>query len=432
MNAARLSALCALTTLLACGGGESPLPVPGDVDYHRDAVAVLDRYCTSCHQAGGIAPFALTEFSTVKAHAQALRSAVQSGRMPPWMPSDRGVPLRFSRAMRPEDRELLLRWVDAGAPEGDPGAARRTDIPPAETLPAVRPDIVLDPGVTYQPNPALSDDYRCFITDPKLAEDTYLSGGDIRPGSPSLVHHVIVYEVKATDAAAVQRLDAAEAGAGYTCFGGPGAAGQTLLVWAPGSVPMRAPEGLAMRVSKGSLLVIQVHYNLLNSTGQGDHTTAVLEKSPTRPQKIAVLLGAAKPDELSIKAGDAKGRQLISIPMLGVLLWLKTPSLLAYGNVPHMHQLGTRIQTSLADGRVLLEAPRWDFHWQQYYQFKQPVLLGASDTLLVECDYDNSAANQPVVNGQQRTPRDVRWGEKTTDEMCLSYVQVAVDPSTQL
>jgi hypothetical protein len=41
---------------------------------------------------------------------------------------------------------------------------------------------------------------------------------------------------------------------------------------------------------------------------------------------------------------------------------------------------------------------------------------------VVECHYDNSPGNQPVVDGQRLPPRDVTWGEGTHDEMCLSYI----------
>lgn len=427
----------ALGALLGAGCGAPAGPGgpagPATVSYRQDASVLLERYCTSCHTEGGIAPFSLTGYQAASAHAQAIKAAVQSGAMPPWMPSDKGVPLRYSRAMRPQDKDLLVAWVDAGAPEGDEGQRPRTDIPPAETAAPPRRDLVLDPGVMYQPNSKLSDDYRCFITDPGLKEDGFFTAGVINPGNPAIVHHVIVYEVTAKDAEQVRQADAREAGPGYTCFGGPGGgASQTVLVWAPGSVPTRAPEGLAIRVSKGSLLVIQVHYNLVNFRGVGDQTTAVLERSPARPGKIAVLLPVMEPNKLFLKAGDANARQVIRIPMLGVLAYLKLTSLTAYGNVPHMHTLGKRIETRLAGGDALVEIPRWDFHWQQQYQFREPVVLRPQDTLEVECNYDNSAANQPVIDGQRQAPRDVTWGEKTTDEMCLSYMQVGLDPAIPL
>jgi hypothetical protein len=56
---------------------------------------------------------------------------------------------------------------------------------------------------------------------------------------------------------------------------------------------------------------------------------------------------------------------------------------------------------------------------------REPVQLNPGDQLEVECHFDNTAANQMIVNGQRLEPRDVNWGEATTDEMCLGNVLVS-------
>ena len=51
------------------------------------------------------------------------------------------------------------------------------------------------------------------------------------------------------------------------------------------------------------------------------------------------------------------------------------------------------------------------------------------DSVRLRCTYDNRAANQPSIGGQQLTPADVKWGEGTRDEMCLLYT-ATVQPFT--
>lgn len=420
-----LSALLSLLfcTAAACDGQQGQKGPP--VDYHHDAVAVLDRYCNTCHTAGGIAPFTLTDYQAAQGHAGAIKAAVTAGTMPPWMAADTGVPLRYSRAMRQQDKDLLLGWIDGGAVEGDPAEGPRTDIPAAETVAAARPDLVLDPEKTYQPNLSLTDDYHCFVFDPKVATDTFLQAALVKPGNAAIVHHVLVFEIPATDAASVQQKNVA--GGGYTCFGGPGSTGRpvTLFGWAPGGVPMRTPQGTALRLSAGSLLVMQVHYNLLSYKGQGDRTTIQLELNATPPQRELFVLPVANPAGLKIPAGDAQAQQTITAPVSLISKLAKLPAgdLVIHSAAPHMHLLGTRIVSSLT-GNTLVEVPRWDFHWQQAYTFMQPVVAHPTDLVQLECDYDNSAGHQPVVNGQPQQPRDVTWGEGTLDEMCLTYLTV--------
>ena len=94
-----------------------------------------------------------------------------------------------------------------------------------------------------------------------------------------------------------------------------------------------------------------------------------------------------------------------------------------------MHGLGTsgrlEIQRENGDTECLLQIDDWNFHWQGSYGLRAPVTFNRGDKLRVECHWDNTVGNQPVVGGQPRTPADVYWGEGTTDEMCLGVFYVA-------
>lgn len=415
--------------LLACLAACSQTPPADDsaqpISYRHDTVAVLDRYCTTCHTAGGIAPFALTDYESAKNNAALIKASVQSGRMPPWMPSEHSMPLRYSRAMRPEDRDLLVRWIDSGTPEGTADQQPRRDIPPAETVAAPRPDLVADPGFTYQPDTSHNDDYHCFVVDPKLTTDTFLRAATVVPGNRAIVHHVLAFEIRADAADGIRKLD--QGGKGYTCFGGPGGGGrpQTLFGWAPGGVPIRLGENSGLRIHQGSLLVLQIHYNTLANNGQGDRSVAQLELDPTPPAHEIYVVPVANPKQLKIAAGDANAKQQVSFPVAWLQAFAGLPGgdLTIVGNALHMHLLGKRIVTAIGD-KTMVEIPRWDFHWQQSYVFTTPIVAHSSDSIQLECDYDNSFANQPLVNGMQLPPRDVTWGESTLDEMCLSFLSV--------
>ena len=105
------------------------------------------------------------------------------------------------------------------------------------------------------------------------------------------------------------------------------------------------------------------------------------------------------------------------------------------GATGHMHTLGQQITTTLIhdDGteECLLDIPDWDFEWQQAYDFLDDewATLSPGEQLTLSCTYDNSAENQPVVDGEQLDPVDVTWGEGTLDEMCLMYIST-VEPFT--
>ncbi len=112
-------------SLLGCAQtGEPAGEVTGSAlaelrDYERDAKPLLERYCTTCHREGGIGPFSLTDYDSARTHASAIEASVKAGRMPPWLPSKEGVPLRYSRAMHDDDKAALLQWVRDGALPGE-------------------------------------------------------------------------------------------------------------------------------------------------------------------------------------------------------------------------------------------------------------------------------------------------------------------------
>lgn len=431
---------CNLTGALALtmgGCSEPPAqtdPPPGDPPvmqlpqstYYRDIKPLMERYCTGCHRAGDIAPFTLTDYDAVMSHAPLVKNAVEAGRMPPWLPSSTGMPLRYSRELRTEDKKLLLDWIAAGSPAGDPASPPRTDIPPADSESPPRADMVLKSAQPYQPDTSSTDDYHCFVFDPKLDHDRFLLAGQVKPDNRALAHHMALYLISPAQADQVRMLDTT--GSGYTCFGGPGKniSGGLLLGWAPGGTSMRAPADTAFRIPKGALLVMQMHYNTVASNGKPDQTSVELELGDTAPAHELVSLFLIRPN-IRIPAGDPNWKEMSTIPMDLLLSRSGLPvgDVTVYGTFPHMHLLGKRIAVSLVDGPMAIEIPRWDFHWQNTFTFVSPLTLHSKDMVQLECDYDNSFANQPVIKGQQQPPREVKWGESTLDEMCVTVLTVA-------
>ena len=411
--------------LFGCSSSSDATDAP---TYHHDIKPIVDRYCGSCHVAGGIAPFALSSYDDLVRAGDSVRSAVAAGTMPPWSPSQDSRPLRASRAMAPQHKDALLRWLDGTRPMGDAGDPVRDDITAAEVIGPARPDLVLDPGFAYTPQNSRDDDYHCFIFDPKLTADRFLTAGTVHPDNQRIVHHVIAYEIPESDAALIRSKDVG--GQGYTCFGAPGTTAPpvTLFGWAPGSPGTRLPEGTALRLKKGSLIVVQLHYNVLAGPGQVDRTTMDLEVSDLPPARELHALPLARPKQLMIPAGSADGVQTILVPLSVVTTLFKLPSnkLTVYAHTPHMHLLGKSITTWLNDEKIL-DIPRWDFHWQGAYQFVAPYTATGSDLFKLECRFDNSASNQPLVDGVKQPPRDVTWGEGTRDEMCLNYLLLSAE-----
>ncbi len=144
---------------------------------------------------------------------------------------------------------------------------------------------------TYTPSPPTgvgTDDYRCFLLDPRLDQDSYLTGTNVVPGNPDVVHHVILFRVTPDQVDDAERLDAESDDLGWTCFGGSGLPGDFANVddanwlgaWAPGGKETMTSPGYGVDLPRGSRIVMQVHYNLL--AGQApDMSSTQIRVTPT-------------------------------------------------------------------------------------------------------------------------------------------------------
>ena len=78
------------------------------------------------------------------------------------------------------------------------------------------------------------------------------------------------------------------------------------------------------------------------------------------------------------------------------------------------------------DGKkqTLIKVGRWDFNWQSTYEFNESVALPKGTRLEMSAHFDNSTKN-PF--NPSNPPKDVRWGEQTTDEMCIGFLYLTRD-----
>lgn len=316
------------------------------------------------------------------------------------------------------------------------------------------------------------DDYHCFLLDPGVDRDVFVTDTRFRPGVPAIVHHIILFRVEPEQVAAARSLDRRNPGAGWSCFGGTGVDDLSrrpqglndagwVSAWAPSRRRNRLPSTVGVPLRQGSLLVMQVHYSL-SARPRPDRTRAVLTLVPQAGSSIkplrTMLLPA--PVELACLPGERgrlcnrtaalsdlarrHGAQAAFVPT-GLLAFCgrdataprpmttTTCRLRFDENVTiqaaagHMHLLGKSFKLELRPGtsrsRTIVSIPRWDFRNQQIYVLPTPVQADTGDVLRVTCSYDRLLRKARVFAGP-RTPRYILWGEGTSDEMCLGVLQV--------
>ncbi|MEV6635169.1 monooxygenase [Actinoplanes sp. NPDC051470] len=305
-----------------------------------------------------------------------------------------------------------------------------------------------------------TDDYRCFLVDPGISGESFLTGSQFLPQNAAVVHHAIFFRITPDQAAEAEQMDAGTPGEGWTCFGNAGIAETAAWVasWAPGADETLLRPDIGYPMAAGSKLVMQVHYNLLvakpGDTDRSGVRLRLTDRAGTTPLSTSLLpapielacapgekgalcdRSAAVKDVAARFGDDARGRvEALNqrcnqgrAPVASTETRCDFPvpsAATVYALGGHMHLLGRSIKVELnpgsASGKTLLDVPSYNFDEQGIEPLAEPVSVKPGDTLRVTCTHD-VGLRQKLPQLRNQPPRYVVWGEGTSDEMCLGVV----------
>lgn len=399
--------------------------------WHEHVRPLVERHCASCHTTGNSGAIPLDTYAATQGFRQRMVARVNHplGQgdelpMPPWPFDPTCREVHDARLLSPVEKDVFTAWGATGYTEGDPSRYVPPTPPPLDDLGAPAVSLTRDEG--YTPSRTTDGDHRCFLYPQAFARDVWVTRVEINPDQGAVVQQVTLFAVPESEVPAIVSLDEAASGSGYPCFGGSGARDELPLAsWVPGMPRLDFPPNSALQVRAGSRLVARIHYHaahLGEAAVPSDRTGATLWALGSGQIPLdEVRVRAISDLDLVIAPGDANAVASTS--------QRTSFSETVVGLIPHMHTLGSSLTLEAERAgnparECLARIPLWDFRWRQSYLFSEPahVRLGLGDRIHLQCTYDNSAANQPVVDGQRREPREVVVGQGRFDEMCLAYV----------
>ncbi|MDP3516824.1 MAG: EF-hand domain-containing protein, partial [Pseudohongiella sp.] len=311
--------------------------------------------------------------------------------MPPWHADPAIGEFMHDMSLSVEQKQQLLSWIDAGSPRGagdDPLTA--VDAQLTEWSMGEPDYIITLPEFDIPATGSL--DYQFFEVPNTLDRDVWVKAVQIAPGDRQVVHHAIA------------------------TFGSvPGGMGNSssslfqpqLMTFVPGNDTYVYPEDTGVFVPAGTSFYTQMHYTTYGRETR-DQTKIGLYFADEAPHHVLQHYSIINQD-LNIPAGEAEHEESS--------YYAFQRDAVIYSLFPHAHYRGRSSEFALRypDGReeVVLSVPNYDFNWQRYFQFQQPIAVPAGTLVIHRTTYDNSTANlsnpDPTVT--------VRFGEQTWEEM---------------
>ena len=331
--------------------------------------------------------------------------------------------------------------------------------------------------VAYTPHAQAggTDDYHCTLLNPRVKQNSFIVASQFFPGKgPSTVevHHAILFLVPPGLVSAAETANSG--GNGWTCFGEPPVLGRGLgqflnmpwlSAWAPGHGKDVLPLTTGTPLAKGSLIIMQVHYNLLvgdkpvKPSVQLETVPASAKLRPTTIQPIVAVPNIPCPTGISGPLCDRTAEIADLDQRFGFYMGLfdagmeaicgENPSSPPVGDstscvwhigkagyivrdMAHMHLTGVSETLTLNPGtpqaHTLMDVPDYNFHFQRAYDLKRWVQVTPGESVKVSCTY-NPTLDQQLPALRSLPPHFITWGDGSSDEMCLGLVwEVPLNP----
>ncbi len=408
----RLSGAAGVVLVAATFGGPAVASAQTAPTFTRDVAPIFQKKCEACHRPDSIAPMSLVTYQQTRPWARSIKARITEHSMPPFQ-IDRTVGVtkfKNDESLTPAELETVVKWVDGGAPQGDP-----KDMPPPVAWPddetwnfakifgQAEPDLIINSHPFTMPA-AAQDAWDERVTESGIGEPRWVRAIEIRPSAikgRKITHHAIAY------------LEQDDPGATRSLLPVP------FMEWAVGK------QGELMRPDTGKLLLPgskfrwDIHYSQA-----GEEITSNVEmgiyfypkgevpKYRNNLSLVPAALGTLdiRPNTIAVTEGFFPLRDNARIESFQ----------------PHMHLRGKAmmVEAVLPSGQrqVLSHVDDFNFQWMTTFVYADDVapLLPKGTLLKVTAWHDNTVAKRSNPDPNQW----VGWGDRTVDEMAHAWINI--------
>jgi hypothetical protein len=398
------------------GAQQTPAPT-----FTKDIAPIFQNKCEACHRPDSIAPMSLVSFEESRPWARSIKARVQARQMPPWH-IDKTIGIqefKNDRSLSDAEIETISRWVDGGAPKGDP-----KDMPAPKEWPSeqgwnfakmygqTEPDLIVK-STPWTQKAGANDAWWKPVVETGLTEARWVRALEIRPSTVKgrrITHHAIArLQQQETDTLAANPPDA---------NGNP--LPGTFMEWAVGKQGEVMRPGSGKLMLPGAKIVWDIHY----SNGGEDITDQVElgvyfypKGEEPKFRQVLHLMGATNAGGVDIPPNVVKATE-------GYFVLRENGRVESFQ--PHMHLRGKAMsmEAILPNGQtqVLSHVADFNFNWHNSYVYADNAapLLPKGTILKITAWHDNTASNKANPDANVW----VGYGDRTVDEMAHAWVNV--------
>ena len=369
-----------------------------EITFNKHIAPIFQRSCQTCHREDSIAPMSLLTYEESRPWARSIKERVANRKMPPWY-IDRNIGVqkfKADRSLSDEEIDLVVRWVDGGAPRGNPA-----DLPPPVEFDDMdkwhigEPDWIVPIPEPFVVKAEAPDWWGDLFSESGMTEDRWIKAVETKPSGESfpVVHHAVTFlqEDEEDDRSFLNEYALGKNGDIF-------------------------PDGTSRKIKAGSNIVFNLHYHAIGREIV-DRTSVGLTFYPkdAEPTREIFSYHIGDNEDLDIPAGESNIRH-------DGYYHLKDNIHLSVFQ-PHLHNLGTRqcIEAILPDNRVeTINCGNWDFGWHIAYNYEDEVapLLPKGTVIHVISWHDNSTGNR--WNDDSRNWAG--FGQRSSDDMSFAWL----------
>jgi hypothetical protein len=396
-------------------------PAEDEVTYTKQIAPLLQRKCQVCHQPGSIAPMSLLTYDDAKQYLDLIKQRVQAREMPPWH-IDKTIGIqqfKNDRSLTADEMSMIVRWIDRGAPMGDP-----KDLPPAPKPADPNrwqladslgpPDLVLR-STPYTIAANTQDKWYRPTIETGLTEPRWVRAMEVKPAraeSRKVTHHALAYLLQNEPDGITGLAESAhdhQANAGL------------FMEWAVGKVGQIFPADAGKLMLPGSKIRWEIHYHAIGEEVRDNTVELAVYFYPKgfvpKHRTVLRMFDVSRGSDLDIAPGAKTITQNFYT--------LQAPARIENFQ-PHMHMRGKMMsmEAIYPDGRretlSMVNNFQWNWHVNYVYADDAAPLLPKGTTLVFTAWHDNTAENKNNPDPSQW----VGWGDRTVDEMAHCWVDV--------